>query len=101
MENLDYDQRKLANFALKMAGDLTLSIAGPITFLVWIGKRLDLKLGYNKPFFLIIAIFASFLISTVLVTHKAVDYGDKYVDITSTNTDDGDKKKKKKNNELA
>lgn len=86
------EQRRLVNFALRMAGDIAATIAVPVSVLTYIGRRADLRLGTTKPYFVVLAIIASFLISTVFVSKKALDYGDKYVKLTKV----ADEKRKKK-----
>ena len=82
MKNED-DHRRLTFFALRMAGDIIASIAVPAVVLVWIARRLDARAAGAKPYFTIIAMLVSFVISTVIVCIKAVKYGSAYERLTS------------------
>lgn len=83
-----YDQRKLIDFALRMAADIAATIAVPVSALAWIARQLDVRAGNTKPVFVALAILVSFALSTVIVSQKAVKYGDKYVALTSDEDED-------------
>lgn len=83
------EQRKLVAFTLRLAGDLLASIALPVSFLTWLGKRLDALLE-TRPKLLAAGILISFVISTVSVCQKALKYGEEYELLTETPIDVAD-----------
>lgn len=87
-------QKKLTSFALRMAGDIGATIAIPVSVLTWLGRRGDIRLGHSKPYLVILAILVSFVISTVIVSKKAVNYGNQYVKLTATDDEKREMKRK-------
>lgn len=83
------EQRKLTAFTLRLIGDLMASIALPVSFLTWLGKRLDMMLE-TRPKLLAAGILISFVISTVSVCHKALKYGEEYELLTDKPVDVAD-----------
>ncbi len=83
------EQRKLAAFTLRLSGDLFASIALPVSFLTWLGKRLDVLME-TRPKILAASILVSFVISTVSVCQKALKYGEEYELLTEKPADAAD-----------
>lgn len=88
MAKKPYNQRKLTEFALKMAGDIAATIAVPVSTLVFIAKKAEAALETRKPALVGLAIIVSFLVTTVAVSKKALKYGDIYVDMTDEADDE-------------
>lgn len=82
MKKEPYDQMRLTEFALKMAGDIGATIAVPVSTLTFLAKKAEAFLEVKKPGMIAVAILVSFVFSTVSVSRKAVKYGDRYVKIT-------------------
>jgi F0F1-type ATP synthase assembly protein I len=80
-KNESAKERRLAAFALRIAGDIGGTIAIPVAILTWIGRRLDVFLE-TRPYMVVISICIAFVISVVAVCHKALNYGDQYRAIT-------------------
>lgn len=97
MEN-EADHKRLTILTLRMAGEIFAILAAPITILTVLARRL----GGGKPYFFIIAILVSFVISTVTICLKAVKYNGQYLHHTSPHANappppppnDDDKKRK-------
>lgn len=89
MKQKNDDQRALTILGLRIAGGLAAAIAIPVVVLVSIAHRLDAARAGPKPVFTIAAMFASFVISTIVVCMKAVTYGGLYLDMTEGDEERG------------
>lgn len=87
MEKEPYNQKELTEFALKVAGDIGATIAIPVSTLIFIAKKIELIFEGKNPQLIAVAILASFLISTVAISKKALKYGEQYERLTGGDTD--------------
>lgn len=61
-------------FGFQIIGDFGATIAIPVLFFTWIGKKLDAHFT-TKPLFLILAFVLAFLVSSITIYRKAKHYG--------------------------
>ena len=73
--------RALTRLALRIAADLSATIAVPMSVLMWLGRRAD-AVWETGPKFLAAGILLSFIITTVSICHKALFYDEKYKRLT-------------------
>jgi hypothetical protein len=73
--------RKQTSFALRLMGELGAWISTPIIVLSWIGRQVDVLLG-TKPKLLALSFLLAFVVSTVGLCLRALDFGEEYEQLT-------------------
>jgi len=71
------NDRRYILLGLRIVGEFGVTIAAPVVFFAWLGKRLDQKYG-TEPWLLILGFVMAFGLSALIIWRRAKQIGKEY-----------------------